>query len=101
MEKFPKYIIEDGKLVIGKVTFHKELAMDKSKVKGGGWFRFDSETNTFTFSGDSHDFGKASFEDVKDCVLNKKIYRDLYHTRNIYGLHNFAYDTGTEIIKIE
>lgn len=105
MEKFPKFIIYDDILIIRKVTFHKELlgdVYDKSKVKGGGMFKFDFESKTFTLFGESVDFGQATFDDISKCVKNKNIvtsitrrpFNDLINT-------NFVYDSGSEIIKID
>ena len=101
MEKFPKFIIEDGNLILMKVTYHKDIATKLDKVKGGGWFRFVPETNTFIFSGESHDFGKAHFEDVKKCVEDGLVYSDNHLYRNISNRHNFAYDIGSEIIELK
>ena len=92
MEKFPKFIIEDGKLILAKVTFHKELVTDQTKVKGGGWFRFINETNTFVLFGESNDFGKAKLEDIKQCVENNQVYNDKNLRRNISSRFNFSYD---------
>lgn len=100
MEKFPKFIIEGENLILRKVNFHHEIATDKSKVKGGGWFKFKSETNTFILFGDSHDFGKASFDDVKKCVEAGKVFYDRL-TRNISATHKFSYNTGSELRSIE
>ena len=41
MDSFPKFIIETDDeigdcLIIAKCTYHHELAIDKTKVKGGG-----------------------------------------------------------------
>lgn len=99
MEKFSKFIIEDDKLILGKVTYHKELVTDKDKVKGGGWFKFIYNENVLIFSGESHDFGKAKFEDIKRCVENRQVY-DRSLRRNISSRFNFAYDTGTEVIPL-
>ena len=71
--KNPKWIIEDGELIIGKVAFHKDLALDKTKVKGGGWFSFDSKKNTFYLYASSEDFGYAKLEDVKNAVESGKV----------------------------
>lgn len=100
MEKFPKFIIEDDKLILMKVTYHKEIATDVSKVKGGGWFKYLKETNMFTLNGESHDFGKAKFEDIKKCVEECKVFSDNLLYRNISKNHKFGYDTGTEIIEL-
>ena len=101
MDKFPKFIIENDTLIFMKVTYHKEIAEDPKNVKGGGWFRYFPETNTFVFHGESHDFGKAKFEDVKKCVETGKVYSDKRMLRDVFSIHNFAYDTGSEIIPLE
>jgi len=101
MDLFPKFIIEDGNLILSKVIKHKHLVTNKEKVKGGGWFRFNSETNTFIFYESSVDFGKATFEDISNCVKNKKVFTNVSLIHNISEKHNFCYDTGSEIINIE
>ena len=53
MEKFPKFIIENDKLILMKVTFHKEIVTDATKVKGGGWFKYLHDKNMFVFNGES------------------------------------------------
>lgn len=76
MKKFSKFIIYDDILIMRKVTFHKELLgeeYDKTKVKGGGGFKYNNETNNFTFFGESYDFGAASFDDISKCVKDNKI----------------------------
>lgn len=98
MEKFPKFIIENGNLILMKVTYHSEIVTDKTKVKGGGWFTYKTETNTFTLSGDSHDFGKASIEDITKCVLGGRVFSDNQLRRNISNDNIFAYNTGSEIV---
>ena len=76
MDIFPKFIIEDGNLIIGKVTYHSELMYEKENVSGGGWFNYKPKLKTFTFFGSSHDFGKSSLEDVKKAVLENRVYSD-------------------------
>lgn len=100
-EKFPKFIIEGGNLILMKVTFHHEIVTDKTKVKGGGWFKYMKETNMFLFYGDSNDFGKATFEDIKQCVENGNVYSDKTLYRDMSDHYKFGYDTGTEIINLE
>jgi hypothetical protein len=101
MEIYPKFIIENDKLILMKVTFHSDIVTVKEKVMGGGVFRYLNETDTFLFSGTSHDFGPASFENIKKCVETGEVYSDKKLRRNISARHNFAYDTGTEIISLE
>ena len=95
---FPKYIIEDGKLFIGKVTFHKELAENINNVKGGGFFHFDTETNTFYLYGKSHDFGQAKIEDVKNAVNNG--FAGAKHRYNRYKNFNFIYSEGSTLADV-
>ena len=62
MEVYNKFIIENDEtlgdcLILGKVTYHKHLAYDESKVKSGGWWKL--KDNRITFYGDSYDFGRA------------------------------------------
>jgi hypothetical protein len=100
MNIFPKFIIEGDSLILSKVTYHKELVTDKEKVKGGGWFRYDKENDTFIFYGTSEDFGQASIEDIKKCVLGNHVYRNRSQKFSISEAHNFSYYTGSEIIEL-
>ena len=106
MELYPKFIIETDDelgdcLIISKVVYHKHIATDITKVKGGGWFRYDSKTNTFTFHGESYDFGKATLENIKKCVEDGKVFTNKTLSRCIANKYNFAYDTGSEIILLK
>ncbi len=88
MDVFPKFIIETDdiegdSLIIAKCTYHKQLATDILKVKGGGWWSFDNETRTYTLYGESHDFGRADIEDIKRCIQNGKVFSDKYLTRKL------------------
>ena len=74
------------------------IVTDKTKVKGGGWFRFNREQNSFIFYGDSHDLGKASLEDIKSCVESDKVFRTKSKICSIANDFKFGYDTGSEII---
>jgi len=73
MEKYPKFIIEDGHLIMGKVVFHKHLAKNIENVIGGGWFAYNHEIHTFHLYGDSVDFGPAPFDDIIDAIVNKNV----------------------------
>jgi hypothetical protein len=98
--KYPKFIIENDCLILGKVTYHKELCVNKDNVAGGGWFMFKPDENLFIFSGESHDFGKARFNKIKECVENKKVFQESVNRRNLSDKHKFAYNTGLEIIPL-
>jgi hypothetical protein len=102
MDLFPKFLIEDGDLIIRKVTYHKDIltSSDVSKVKGGGWFRVDSETMTMIFWGDSHDFGRASFEDIKSCIDSGRVFTDSLRVNNVSKKWKFKYDNHGEIINL-
>lgn len=100
MDVSPKFIIEDGNLILMKVSYHKNIVTDINKVSGGGWFNFKKDLNMFIFYGDSHEFGKAKFVDVKRCVEEGRVYSDKYLSHNITNKHKFGYDTGSEIINL-
>lgn len=100
---YPKYIIETDPdygdcLIIGQVEFHKHLAVDKTKVKGGGWWK--REENHFIFRDCSHDFGQASLEDVKACIENDNVYTNNTCVNSIAKEFKFSYDTGCELIPL-
>lgn len=73
--KHPKWILENDRIVIGKVEFHHELRTQKdSTIKGGGWFFFDDqEEPTFILYNKSFDFGFAKIEDVKKAVIEGNV----------------------------
>lgn len=75
----PKFIIETDAnigdfLLIASCGYHKEIATDIKRVKGGGWRVLDKKNSTFTFYGESHDFGKANVSDIANCAINKKVF---------------------------
>ena len=101
MEKYPKFIIEGESLILMKVTFHKEIATDTTKVRGGGWYKFLNDKNMIVFYGESHDFGKSTLEDIKKCIENGNVFCDKWKHKNIIDRHSFGYDTGSEIIELK
>ncbi len=98
---FPKYIVEGDALILGKVQYHADLAAEKEKVKGGGWFVFSKEDSSFVLYGNSEDFGAASLEDVQACIKAGKVYTNRYRTHNITWNHKWIFRLGTENINIE
>lgn len=100
MDLFPKFIVEDGNVIISKCTFHKELVTDKEKLQGGGSYRYDSDKNSFTFYGESYDFGPAKIEDIQKAIEDDKVFTNAYLTHSIAKSHDFYYDTQSEIIKL-
>lgn len=98
MDLFPKFIVviddTDGYcLIYSKCTYHKELVGENQKPVGGGWFTYDRETNTFILHGESHDFGKASFEDIEKCFADNGggVYSNRYMISDKTDQHNFFY----------
>lgn len=73
MDVFDKYIIYDNELIIGRVTYHKELLpddFDKRKVLGGGSWRNDKVKKIVCFFGESYDFGEATVENFQKALSN-------------------------------
>jgi len=56
--------------------------------------------NTFTFSGESHDFGKAKLEDIQKAVKEDKVFTNNLLTHSIATEFKFFYDTGSELIEL-
>lgn len=105
MDVFPKFIIETDPelgdcLIISKVTYHNQIVTNEDKVKGGGFFSIDKERN-ITFNGESHEFGPANLEDIKNCVKNGRVYTNPALVNSITDRHKFFYDSGSEIIPLE
>lgn len=67
-ELFPKFVIVNDCLRLGKVVFHKELLNEGEVCEGGGWFHYNSEDNSFTFYGSSHDLGRATLVSIQRAV---------------------------------
>lgn len=107
MDAFPKFIIEtDGQegdcLIVAKCTYHKQLATDIKKVKGGGWWTLDKENSIYTLHGDSHDFGRAKIKDIASCVKRKKVFSSASLRRNLTDNFKFQYRNEVgEIVDLE
>jgi hypothetical protein len=96
MEVFPKFIIETDDelgdcLILSKVTYHKQIATDIDKVKGGGLFSLEHDTNTIVLSGESYDFGACKLEDLAKCVQNGNVYTNPTCTHSISEINDFIY----------
>ena len=103
MEVYNKFIIENDEtlgdcLILGRVTYHKQLAYDESKVKSGGWWKLKDDR--ITFYGESYDFGRATLEQVTNAVLNDKVFTSRLLEHSIAKKHNFSFDNQSEIIEI-
>lgn len=99
MDVFPKFIIEDGALILQKCTFHNQIVENSINCVRGGWFKFDSGERSFTLYGRSDDFGQASFADISKCVENKEVYSHSLKHINISNDYKFYYqfDDGTKV----
>lgn len=98
MDMFPKFIIEDGNLIISKCAYHKELVVDKEKVQGGGWFSL--KDGVFRFYGDSYEFGAAKLEDIQKAVKEDKVFTNKYTINSIVKYYKFVYDSQSELIPL-
>lgn len=94
MEAHPKFIIEedqDGKiLIIGKAQYHRQLAHNAANVRGGGWWQFGDQNNSFILFGESFDFGRASLEDIRDCIKRGAVYSSYTQVRS-FSNYKFQY----------
>lgn len=92
MDVFPKFIVEGNNLIIAKCTYHEQLVTNKEQVRGGGWWKFDAETKTYTLYGDSFDFGRADVEDIKKCIEAGNVWSDKNEIRNITDRYSYQYE---------
>lgn len=99
MDVFPKFIVEDDCLILGKCTFHKQLAISYDHVKGGGWWRWDKENSNIYLSDASDDFGQASIDDIKACIAAGNLFWSYNGGRPITG-QTFYFNDGFETIKL-
>lgn len=102
MDVLPKWIIEDDTLIIGKVCYHRELATDISKVKGGGWYHYNRAENAFYLYASSDQFGNATFDQVSSAVGKGNVGRfvgdDRYRSNNIYFSTSYTQENFTLIV---
>jgi len=106
MEVFSKFLIIDNHLLIAKCTYHNEILhdiscldddIDEKNIQGGGWYFIKNDT--ITFYGDSHEFKKAKYEDIVNCINTNNVY---YMYDNISNKYSFNYrDDKNNIIKIK
>lgn len=99
MALFPKFIVENGNLIISRCTFHKELVKNIKKVQGGGWFILTK--GIFILYGDSCDLGNAKFEDIKEAVERGNVFTNKDLTNSIAANeYRFIYQDKTEFIPL-
>lgn len=86
---FPKFIIEkiddQLKFVMGKCTYHRELACDIANVIGGGWFRWDhaddeakNTDKVLILFGSSDQFGSCKTHEIQEVFNTKQVFRDRF-----------------------
>lgn len=97
IDVFPKFVIETDDelgdcLIISKCTFHKELVTDPTKVKGGGWFKYNHDDKSFILYGDSNDFGKSTLDDIRKCIESGNVFNNPYSDRSMVGRYTLMYD---------
>ncbi|MEI8087055.1 MAG: hypothetical protein WCG93_12670 [Paludibacter sp.] len=100
MKLFPKFIIEEENMILKTVKNHRDIAINASKVKGGGSYIFDSETNSYTLYGESYEFGTAKIEDIKKCIEDGKVYTNDILTYSVADKNNFSFYNGSKIIEL-
>lgn len=103
MDYFNKFIITNGILVIGKVTYHRDLIWDKETevITGGGSFDINFEDKIMTFYGESNDFGKAKIEDIKKCIDEHQVYSNPLQHYEISEKYKFKYrDIYGEVVDL-
>ena len=82
-----KFVINDNRLILGQVDFHKELCKDNTKTVGGGYWHLDSERGILYLYGISVDYGpvtKAQLEAADKFPYGEKftIFFTLHFTLN-------------------
>ncbi len=95
MELFPKWIIEDSTLIIGKASFHRHLATNTNNVRGGGWYHFDFDREAFILYGKSEDFGRCSKELVHALISAGNVGRSLNDDR--YKGYKFYFSSSDKL----
>lgn len=103
MDVFNKFIIETDEelgdcLILGRVTYHNQLSWDEDKVKSGGWW--SREDGRITFYGESHQFGKATQEQVTEAVMNNKVFTSPVLEHPINDKYNFSYVGESKTVKL-
>jgi hypothetical protein len=96
---FPKFIVEGNNLVIGKCTYHKQMATELANVKCGGYWEWERDRKIFHFYGTSDDFGYPEPEHLKPCIEVGNVFLSHSRGRKVTD-HTFYLNVGNEIIKL-
>jgi len=89
-----KYILEDNKLVMGKVAYHKELAKNVDKVQGGGMYRTDITKRTVILFGDSYKFGPPDLKALQSAIDNWKVYTSVKQNHKLDARYKISIQTA-------
>lgn len=81
-----KFIIENIKdtgicIILGRCKYHRDLAGNESKIRGGGLWSYDKEKEILKLFGESYDFGSCDTKEIEFCVNNDKIFTSHAETR--------------------
>lgn len=85
-------------VILSKCTYHNQLTRDITKVEGGGMFKYDSKTKTFTLYGESHQFGAVDLVELARIIKAGLVFKR--HGSPLVGFR-YVFDTGTEIIDLD
>jgi hypothetical protein len=66
----PKFIINDGMVVMGRVVAHRDLLKDHRKTIGGGWWHYDKDYKIMYLYGTSVEFGSITEEQAREAWDN-------------------------------
>lgn len=63
-----KFIVNEGRLKMGVVDQHRELASDHSSTLGGGWWHMDKDSRVIWLYYRSQLFGRVSKKMLKEVI---------------------------------
>jgi hypothetical protein len=66
----PKFIINEGRLKMGLVNQHMELANNHLSTLGGGWWHMDKDRQIIWLYGRSQLFGKVSRKILQEVIAS-------------------------------
>lgn len=90
-----KFIIYDGSIRLGHVDFHKELAPEKTLIKGGGWWSYDKDNDIMYLYSESMDFGFVTREDLINAIHTGMLRPSFDNTR---FFHSFKTSLGDAMV---
>lgn len=70
---YKKWIINNGRFIMGHVELHRDLVSDNTLTIGGGWWHFDKERNVLFLYYKSQDFGSVSEEAVRQAKKQRSL----------------------------